>query len=318
MCLGEDDLKKKVIAIVGPTAVGKTRLSIEIAKKYNGEIISGDSMQVYKEMDIGTAKVSEAEMQGIPHHMIDIKNPDESFSVVEFQKLVQHHIDDIVARNKTPILVGGSGLYVQAILYNYNFSEQKSDAGIVKRLEKQRDEQGITPLYNRLKEIDPKQANIIHPNNHRRVIRALEIYELTGKPMSEYQIEQKQDMVYDAFLIGLEMEREQLYRRINKRVDMMLEAGLEDEVKKLYKAGFEKCQSMQAIGYKEFIPYFEGKQPLTDSVELLKRNSRRYAKRQYTWFKNKMNISWYSISETEDNSTYQTIFNDLAGFLSKK
>ncbi|MBP1968022.1 tRNA dimethylallyltransferase [Virgibacillus natechei] len=311
-------MKKTVIVIVGPTAVGKTKLSIEIAKRFNGEIISGDSMQVYKGMDIGTAKITEEEMQGIKHYMIDMKNPDEDFSVADFQYYVQTYINEISARGKTPIIVGGSGLYIQAALYNYNFSNQKRDDSVTNYLEKVIEKEGIQPLYDRLRKLDPGQADKIHPNNHRRVIRALEIYETTGMTMTEYQQEQKRDSVYNEIMIGLEMDRELLYKRINQRIDVMLESGLVNEVKHLYEQGFEKCQSLKAIGYKEFIPYINGEQQIGQCIELLKRNSRRYAKRQYTWFKNKMDITWYGLTPETSDITFEIILNELAGVLKNK
>lgn len=311
-------MKKTVIVIMGPTAVGKTRLSIDIAKQFNGEIISGDSMQVYKGMDIGTAKITEDEMQGVTHHMIDIKNPDEAFSVADFQYYVQKYIDEITSRGKLPIIAGGSGLYIQAALFDYNFSEQKRNDAFTTRLEQILDEDGAMALYQRLKDIDPEQAAKIHPNNHRRVIRALEVYETTGMTMTAYQQKQSKRSPYNLLLIGLDMERELLYKQINHRVDVMLENGLVEEVKYLYRQGFEDCQSMKAIGYKELIPYLKGEQQLKDSVELLKRNSRRYAKRQYTWFKNKMDITWYQLTPDTINEKFSTIFADLAGLLKKK
>ncbi|HLS61342.1 MAG TPA: tRNA (adenosine(37)-N6)-dimethylallyltransferase MiaA [Virgibacillus sp.] len=306
-------MKQTVVVIVGPTSVGKTKLSIEIAKKMNGEIISGDSMQVYKGMDIGTAKVSPEEMQYIPHYMIDLKQPDEAFSVADFQFYVQQYIDDITSRNKLPILVGGSGLYIQATLYNYDFSNQKRDDKITKRLEAEIEQDGIKPLYDRLMAVDPIQAAKIHPNNHRRVIRALEVYELTGSTMSERQEDQKLESPYNIRYIGLEMERSLLYERINERVDEMIVNGLVAEVRELYELGYETCQSMKAIGYKEFIPYFQGKQTLYESIELLKRNSRRYAKRQYTWFKNKLDIKWYQIETQTIDESFRIILEDLEG-----
>lgn len=311
-------MKKTVIVIAGSTAVGKTKLSIEIAKKFNGEIISGDSMQVYKGMDIGTAKITEDETQGIPHYMIDMKEPDEEFSVADFQSLVQNYINEITAKQKLPIIVGGSGLYIQAALYNFNFSEQKRDETITKRLELEIEDKGIDSLYSRLKQLDPDQAAKIHPNNHRRVIRALEIYEITGKTMSAYHEEQHMESPYRIIFIGLEMDRALLYNRINERIDMMLLDGLEAEVRGLYNKGFHDCQSMKAIGYKEFIPYFEGKQTLDQSIELLKRNSRRYAKRQNTWFKNKLDLNWYTIDPEKEIESFQSIFDHLAGILEKK
>ncbi|WP_092492869.1 tRNA (adenosine(37)-N6)-dimethylallyltransferase MiaA [Virgibacillus salinus] len=308
-------MKKPVIAIVGPTAVGKTRLSIEVAESFNGEIISGDSMQVYQGLDIGTAKISEEEKQGIPHYMIDTKSPSDSFSVADYQVLVQQYINEIASHQKLPIIAGGSGLYIQAALYNYNFSDQKRNGAVTRRLEEELDNLGVLTLYNRLKKIDPDQATKIHPNNHRRVIRALEIYQTTGMTMSEYQKEQKRDSPYNPIFIGLEMDRKLLYERINARVDNMLEQGLLDEVEMLYKQGFENCQSMRGIGYKEFIPYFKGEQSLIQATETLKRNSRRFAKRQYTWFKNKLDVQWYTITPETIDETFRKILDELAGML---
>ncbi|WP_249869708.1 tRNA (adenosine(37)-N6)-dimethylallyltransferase MiaA [Oceanobacillus saliphilus] len=308
-------MKKKVIAIVGPTAVGKTKLSIELAKRFNGEIISGDSMQVYKGFDIGTAKIKPVEMQGIEHHMIDIRDPNEEFSAADFKENVQTYITEITSRGKLPIIVGGSGLYIQSTLYDYNFSTMKRDHDLTREMEESIASSGIMPLYNRLVKIDPEQANKIHPNNHRRVIRALEIYESTGKTMTEYQKAQTIESPYEPMLLGLEMDRDLLYNRINERVDVMMAEGLLEEVRDLYEKGYHACPSMKAIGYKEFIPYFEGVQSLDETIELLKRNSRRYAKRQFTWFKNKMDVTWYSVTPETINEKFGIIFEDLAGIL---
>ena len=308
-------MKKTVIAVVGPTAVGKTKLSIEIAKRFNGEIISGDSMQVYKGMDIGTAKIKKNEMQNIPHYMLDIKEPDETFSAADFQFYVQEYIDAISEKKKLPIIAGGSGLYIQAALYDYNFSKQKKDHSLIAQLEKTIENEGIMPLYRRLKQIDPEQADRIHPNNHRRVIRAIEIHETTGLTMSEYQQQQNPEPPYNLLIIGLDMDRKLLYNRINQRIDAMMEEGLLKEVERLFQKGYENAQSMKAIGYKEFIPYLKGIQNLDESVELLKRNSRRYAKRQYTWFRNKMDITWYKVTPDTINQEFKIILEDLEGFL---
>ncbi|MDO6451154.1 tRNA (adenosine(37)-N6)-dimethylallyltransferase MiaA [Oceanobacillus profundus] len=310
-------MKKNVVAIMGPTAVGKTKLSIELAKRFNGEIISGDSMQVYKGLDIGTAKIKQAEMQGIPHHMLDIREPDKDFSAADFKELVQQYIAEITARGKLPIIVGGSGLYIQAALYDYNFSDRKRDPLLTKEMEEIVKLEGIMPLYQRLEQIDPEQAKKIHPNNHRRVIRALEIYETTGMTMSEYEKNQVMESPYNPILLGLEMPRALLYERINDRVDQMIEKGLKTEVKKVYDEGYASCQSMKAIGYKEWISYFKGEQSLEGTVELLKRNSRRYAKRQYTWFKNKMDVTWYSVTPSTIDEDFTLIFEELAGILKK-
>lgn len=316
--MGEDRLKKKVVAIVGPTAVGKTDISIKIAKKFDGEIISGDSMQVYRGFDIGTAKIKSEEMKGIPHYMIDIKDPKEPFSVVDFKNEVQKHIDQISSRKKLPLIVGGSGFYIQATLYDYHFSEEERDEAYTKKLEKEMEEKGIKVLYNRLQKIDPNQAEKIHPNNYRRVIRALEIYEKTGKTMTELHEDQPKESPYHYFIIGLNMDRKLLYERINQRVDKMLRDGLEEEVSSLYHRNLKDTQAMNGIGYKEFIPYFEGKQTLSEAVEILKRNTRRYAKRQLTWFKNRLNVHWYMLDPDNLESSFQRILKDLEGFLQKK
>lgn len=306
---------KKVIAIVGPTAVGKTSLSIRLAKRFDGEIISGDSMQIYKGMDIGTSKITEEEKEDIPHYMLDIRNPGEDFSVAQFKTLVQQHIKDITERNRLPFIVGGTGLYIKSVLYDYDFSDRKRDPEITKRLETFVREKGVLPLYEKLKKIDPYQAEKIHPNNYRRVIRALEIYETTGMTMSEYHKQQKSEPIYDYLLIGLTMERSILYEKINKRVDEMIDLGLVEEVQELIDQNLEDSQAMKAIGYKEFIPYFKGEQSLEQSIQLLKRNTRRYAKRQLTWFKNKMNVEWFDLTKAKEES-YLKIEKRIEQFLS--
>jgi tRNA dimethylallyltransferase len=292
--------KEKLLVVIGPTAVGKTNLSIELAKRFNGEIISGDSMQIYKGMDIGTAKITEEEMEGIPHHLIDIKQPEESFSVAEFQELVRSKITEITSRKKLPMIVGGTGLYIQSVLYDYQFTEAASDHEFRMKLEQMAEEKGNEELHQKLKEVDPDSAERIHPNNLRRVIRALEIYHCTGKTMSDYQQEQQPELLYDTCLIGLTMDRELLYNRINQRVDIMMEQGLLQEVKDLYVRGISDCQSIQAIGYKELYDYFDGRVTMEDAVENLKQNSRRYAKRQLTWFRNKMDVKWFEMSSVSN------------------
>lgn len=308
-------MKKKVIAIVGPTAVGKTSLSLLLAKQLNGEIISGDAMQVYKGMDIGTAKIRPEEMDDIPHHLIDIKEPDEDYSVADFQKDARKKINEITDRNRLPIIVGGSGLYIQAALYNYNFSSIPRDEKRTEELTKEVEEHGIERIYKSLQEVDPEQAEKIHPNNHRRVIRALEIYETTGKTKTAWEKEQKIVSPYESMIIGLEMERKKLYEAINLRVDQMMETGLLEEVKELYERGYRNTQAMKAIGYKEFIPYLEGKEELQDVVEQLKQNSRRYAKRQFTWFRNKMPVEWYEVTPDNKNEKFAEILKKVAGKL---
>lgn len=308
-------MKKKVIVIVGPTAVGKTALSIDLAKKLEGEIISGDSMQVYVGMDIGTAKIKPDEMESIPHHLIDIIEPNMPYTVAQFQTSVRQSINEIHKRNKVPIIVGGSGLYIEAALYNFTFSEQKRDLTYTKQLEETIALYGIDPLYDRLKEIDPEHAAGIHPNNHRKVIRALEVYEATGQTMTERQNEEKLEPLFNILFIGLEMDRTILYDRINYRVDLMIEHGLINEVQSLMNKGFATEQSMKAIGYKEIISFLEGDISKDEAIHLLKRNSRRFAKRQFTWFKNRLPVEWYDIQQGTYAHVYHDIFERSAGFL---
>ncbi|MEH7177074.1 tRNA (adenosine(37)-N6)-dimethylallyltransferase MiaA [Neobacillus vireti] len=296
------DSKQKLLVIIGPTAVGKTKLSIELAKRYNGEIISGDSMQIYRGMDIGTAKIKNEEMEGIPHHLIDIKEPDEGFSVAEFQQLVRAKISEITSKGKLPIIVGGTGLYIQAVIYDYQFSEAPADEVFRLHLEDRAKEIGNEALHDELKKVDPESASQIHHNNVRRVIRALEIFHCTGKIMSEYQNAQQPDLLYDTALIGLTMEREKLYERINIRVEMMMSEGLIEEVSDLHKRNIRDCQSIQAIGYKEIYDFLDGKVSFQNAVENLKQNSRRYAKRQLTWFRNKMDVEWFDVTDVSNLS----------------
>ncbi|TDL83250.1 tRNA (adenosine(37)-N6)-dimethylallyltransferase MiaA [Peribacillus frigoritolerans] len=308
--------KEKLVVIIGPTAVGKTNLSIQLAKKLNGEIISGDSMQVYRGLDIGTAKISPDEMDGIQHHLIDIKNPEEDFSSAEFQEIARPLISDIHARNKMPIIVGGTGLYIQSVIYDYQFTDIASDPAFRKQLEAEAAEFGNEVIHEKLAEIDSVSAGRIHPNNVRRVIRALEIFHCTGKTMTDFLAEQEKVLLYDVVVVGLTMEREQLYERINLRVDLMMDQGLIKEVKNLYDLGLRDCQSIQAIGYKELYAYFDGAVSLEDAKEQLKQNSRRYAKRQLTWFRNKMDVKWFDMSHPLDMELrFNEIFTYIAGKL---
>lgn len=294
-------MKERLIVIIGPTGVGKTKLSIELAKRFSCEIISGDSMQVYKTMDIGTAKITKEEMNGVPHHLINIKEPTESFSVAEFQQLVRNKITEITNKGKIPMIVGGTGLYIQSVLYDYQFPQAPSDEQFRQQMENTVVEKGKDWLYKQLAQKDPESAKRIHPNNIRRVIRALEVFHCTGKTMSEYEKADKPSLLYETALIGLTMEREQLYERINNRVDEMITNGLVEEVKRLYDQSIRDCQSIQAIGYKELYRYFDGEWTLEKAIEQLKQNSRRYAKRQYTWFRNKMDVQWYDVSKLQTN-----------------
>ena len=307
--------KGKLLVIIGPTAVGKTKLSIELAKRFNGEIISGDSMQVYKGMDIGTAKIKKQEMEGVPHYLLDIKEPDEPFSAAEFQKRANTCIEDIQNRGKLPIIVGGTGLYIQSVIYDYHFSEAPSDPLYREKLEKQVKEEGIEPVFEHLRSVDPESAKRIHPNNVRRVIRALEIFHCTGKTMSEQMNQQPTEMKYDTCIIGLTMDRDQLYKRIDQRVDGMVEEGLFDEVQSFYDRGLRDCQSIQAIGYKEIYDYFEDRASIDEAIDSLKQNSRRYAKRQLTWFRNKMDVIWFNMTDIEG---FTKKINEISGFVAGK
>lgn len=308
--------RKKLVVIIGPTAVGKTKLSIDIAHRLNGEIISGDSMQIYKGMDIGTAKITPEEMEGVPHHLIDIKEPDDEYSVAEFQEAVRPLIDEITDKNKMPMIVGGTGLYIQSVLYNYQFTESPSDPDFRKRLELELKQKGEQVIHELLAQVDPESAKRIHPNNTRRVIRALEIFHCTNIPMHEHLKQQENELLYDVALIGLTMDREVLYQRINQRVDIMVENGLLKEVKSLYDQGLRDTQSIKAIGYKEIYDFFDGKVTYEDAVNQLKQNSRRYAKRQLTWFRNKMDVKWFDMTPPiNDEQKVDEIFSYIAGKL---
>ena len=294
-----------VLCIVGPTAVGKTKMSIELAKQLNGEIISGDSMQIYRGMDIGTAKATMDERQGIPHHLIDEKSPDEPYSVAAFQQTVRAKMEEIKSRGKLPIIVGGTGLYIKSVLYDYEFAGESESKEID---EAKYGHLSNEELHAKLAAVDEAGAKDIHPNNRKRVIRALEIYETSGVKKSEMIEKQEHKMIYDACLIGLTDDRNVLYDRINKRVDTMYETGLVEEVKALFDGGIPaESQSIRAIGYKELYDYFKGLISLEESKELIKRNSRRYAKRQYTWFNNQMDVTWFKVDVQHFDKTVQEV-----------
>ena len=281
-----------VVAIIGPTASGKTALSIELASWLDGEIINGDAMQVYRRLDIGTAKITEPEMQGIPHHLLDIKEPTESFSVAEYQQLVRAKIEEITARGKMPIIVGGTGLYVQSVLYDFHFTKDEIDEEARKAYYEELEKVGPEAMHARLYALDPKTAETIHPNNTRRVIRALEMVELSGTSKANEEHNRGDVPLYIHLILGLDMDREKLYERINLRVDIMMEQGLLNEAKALYDEGIRDTQAVKAIGYKELFAYFDGRCDLDEAVETIKQNSRRYAKRQLTYFRNKMDVQW--------------------------
>ena len=309
--------KPFLVVIVGPTASGKTELSIELAKQINGEIISGDSMQVYKQMDIGTAKVTNEEMDGIPHYMIDILNPDDSFSVYDFKLRAQALIEDITSRGKIPIIAGGTGLYIQSLIYDYPFDDETVSKEVEQKTQLQL--QKLEPLTNQevhdyLATFDPQSAKDIHPNNRKRVLRAIEYYLNTKKLISSRKKVQQFTENYDTLLIGIEMSRETLYFKINKRVDIMLGHGLFKEVQQLVEQGFETSQSMQAIGYKELVPVVKGNMKMDDAVEKLKQHSRQYAKRQLTWFKNKMNVHWLN----KETMSLQMMLDEITTQINKR
>ena len=286
---------EKVICIVGPTASGKTGLAIELAKKINAEIISADSMQIYKGLNVGTAKVTKEEAQGIPHHMIDICNPQDNFSVADFKRMCYDKIEDIIKRGKKVIIAGGTGLYVNSVVYDMNFEDEQIDMNYRKELEDIAKQKGNEYLYNMLVEVDKEAAQKIHINNVKRVIRALEMAHKTNMLKSVHMKMEKERMEknspkYEFIVFCIEQDREYLYNRINLRVDLMVKNGIVDEAKKVYDMKLPKDSTcMQAIGYKEFFPYFEGKITLQEAIDELKKQTRHYAKRQITWFKNKLN-----------------------------
>lgn len=292
---------KQVLVIVGPTGVGKTKLSIELAKEFGYEIISGDSMQIYKGMDIGTAKVRKEEMEGIRHHLIDVKEVNENYSCADFQETVRKKIDEIISRGNKALIVGGTGLYLRSCLYDYTFSkEAERDSSLMEKYKDYTNEE----LYNHLKDIDEESAKILHPNNRRRVLRAIEIFETSGTTKSEVLNNQEHKPIYDALVIGLDLDRKLLHERQNQRVDIMFEEGLEEEVKKLYNTqGFLDSTASRGIGYKEFFPYFEGKISLEEVKEQIKIHTHQYAKRQFTWFRNQMDVNWLTADiENFDNT----------------
>jgi tRNA dimethylallyltransferase len=294
-------MSNKIIVIVGPTAVGKTHVSVELAKKLNTEVISADSMQIYKGMDVGTAKITEEEKCGIIHHMIDIVNPDEDYSVSEFKNDAENIIDNLLIKNKIPVITGGSGLYVNSLIYDLDFSNAKSNEKLREYYTYYYKEHGEDALYDKLMKIDPASAEKIHKNNVKRVIRALEVYDITGKKFSDINTDiRKESNKYDCILIGLSMERKVLYERINQRVDEMLSNGLAEEVKTLIENGYDKnLVSMRGIGYKEIIDYIEGNTDLEETTYILKRNTRRFAKRQYTWFLKDKKVKWFSMDNLD-------------------
>lgn len=290
-------MKERVVVILGPTATGKSHCAIEVAKRFNGEIISGDSMLVYKEMNIGTAKPTADELQAVPHHLVDILPPDASFNVVDFVEQAKALIADINSRGKLPIIAGGTGLYIKALLEDYAFNSVDEDTELRRSLEAEADTNGTEALHKRLAELDPEAAERIHPNNVRRVVRALESA-LRGDTISQ---QGAAESPYDALVFGLNMERSALYERINRRVDLMLEAGLEQEVRRLLEQGVSsECQSMQSIGYRQMVWYLNGSMSYEDGVDKLKQATRNFAKRQVTWYKKMPYINWLELEPEPD------------------
>lgn len=304
--------KIPLIILTGPTAVGKTALSIDLAKDLNAEIISADSMQIYKYMNIGSAKVTKEEMEGVVHHMIDEVKPDFPFSVSEFQNRANKYVKEIANKGKTVLVTGGTGLYLNSLIYNMDFAKSNSNSKIREELEKELEEKGIDHMHEKLKSLDSDAASRIHKNNTKRVIRALEVC-LDGKKMQDFASDLKYNENYLPIIIVLNRDREILYNRINKRVDIMMESGLVKEVQDLLNMGYDKnLISMQGIGYKEIVKYLEGEYTLEEAVEIIKRDSRRYAKRQITWFKRYEDSKWFDL---DNYNNMDTLKGDILNYI---
>ncbi|MEY8390657.1 tRNA (adenosine(37)-N6)-dimethylallyltransferase MiaA [Lachnospiraceae bacterium] len=287
-------MKKPLIILTGPTAAGKTELSIQLAKMAKASVISADSMQVYRHMDIGSAKIKKSEMQEIPHYLIDLLEPAEEFHVVKFQEYAKTYMDEIYAQGRIPLIVGGTGFYIQAVLYDIDFTKEQGDAGYRALLERKAKEQGAHVLYEMLAQADPKAAKKIHKNNVKRVIRALEFHHLSGQKISEHNdAQQQKESPYNFVYFVLNDERERLYQRINQRVEQMLDKGLVAEVEKLRRLGCDRHMvSMQGLGYKEILEYLDGRCTLEEAVYKIKRDTRHFAKRQLTWFRRERDVTW--------------------------
>ena len=294
--------KPKVIVIWGPTASGKTSLSISLAKKINGEIVSCDSMQIYKEMDIGSAKPTVEEMQEIKHYLVDFVSPEKRYSVSEYKEDASKAIEEIINKGKTPIIVGGTGLYLNSLIYNIQYNEMEVDLNYRRELEKEAEEYGLEVLYNRAKEIDPEAMEKVSANDKKRITRVLEIYNATGRNKTELEKKSRKEVPYNYLIFGINMERSILYDRINKRVDIMLEQGLIEEVKNLINKYSNMPTAMQGLGYKEVKEFLDGNISKEEMIEKIKMETRRYAKRQITWFKRIKNIIWLDgLNKTEEN-----------------
>ncbi len=296
-------MKQPLMILAGPTAVGKTALSIKLAKALGGEIVSADSMQVYRHMDIGSAKVMPEEMDGVPHHLIDVLEPWEDFNVTRFQTMAKEAVEGIYGRGRIPVIAGGTGFYIQALIYDIDFKKNEGSGEIRKELEQLGNERGSEYLHGLLQKIDPESAALIHANNKKRVIRAIEYYRMTGQPISEHnRLEQEKASPYDVFYYVLDCARETLYTRINRRVDLMMEQGLVNEVCRLKEMGCKRgMTSMQGLGYKEILDYLDGRTSLEEAVCILKRDTRHFAKRQITWFKRERGVRWLSLESFGDD-----------------
>ena len=310
--------KKPMIVLSGPTAVGKTALSIELAKKVNGAVISADSMQVYKYMDIGSAKIMPEEMEGVKHYLIDELLPEEEFNIVRFQSMAKAALEEIYAKGQIPIIAGGTGFYIQALLYDIDFNQQDADEAYRKELEEYANTYGNDALHARLKEIDPVSAEKIHANNVKRVIRALEYYKLTGNPISEHnEAELQKQSPYNFAYFVLTDERENLYKRIEKRVDIMMDQGLLEEVQRLKNMGYHRQMvSMQGLGYKEILDYLDGKCTLDEAVATIKLETRHFAKRQLTWFRRERDVLW--LDKSKYNYDENAVLNEMCRILTEK
>jgi len=298
-----EECKPPLIVLTGPTAVGKTALSVQLAKRLGGEIISADSMQVYRHMDIGSAKVTREEMDGVPHHLIDILDPSEEFNVALFQKLAREALEGIYARGAVPIIAGGTGFYIQALLYDIDFTETNEDTAFRREMEERAGKEGPSVLHAMLREVDPESADAIHENNVKRVIRALEFYRQTGRKISAHnEAERRKESPYNSFYYVLTTDRPVLYERIDRRVDQMIEQGLVEEVKRLRAMGCScGMVSMQGLGYKEILAYLEGELTLEEAVYILKRDTRHFAKRQLTWFKRERGVRWLNLPDFDND-----------------
>ncbi|MGY5486513.1 tRNA (adenosine(37)-N6)-dimethylallyltransferase MiaA [Paenibacillus sp. ALE2] len=304
--------KPKLLVLVGPTAVGKTKLSIEMARQFDAEIISGDSMQVYRHMDIGTAKISEQEMKGIKHHLIDIHEPEYPYSVARFQEDCRRLIPDIQSRGKLPFIVGGTGLYVESVCYEYQFSEVGADEAFRQEQLDYADQYGADALHARLQAVDPESALRLHPNDRRRVVRALEIYHVSGTTLSSQLASQKKESPYQLCIVGLTMDRQMLYKRIEDRIDGMLDQGLVAEVTSLMERGVRSdAISMQGLGYKEISSYLRGEVSLEEAVTWLKRDTRHFAKRQLSWFRHMKDIQWVDVTDFENFSAHAARIHEI-------